>query len=50
MSLNRRVGRSKLVIIERDLDALKKGYLEKLYIVTFKKGLLPYYIPSYIFM
>ena len=50
MSLNRRVGRSELVIIERDLDAPKKGYLRKLYIITLKKGLLPYYALSYIFI
>ena len=50
MFLNIRVRRSKLVIIERNLDAFKKGYLEKLYITTLKKGLLPYYAPSYIFI
>jgi hypothetical protein len=37
-----RLGRSKLVIMNRDLDALKRSYSAKSYIDALTKGLLPY--------
>jgi hypothetical protein len=45
-----RLRRSKLVIIERDLEAKKKGYSGKSYIEALTKGLLPHYRPSQLFM
>jgi hypothetical protein len=35
--------RSKLVIMERDPDAKKRGYSGKSYMEALTKGLLPYY-------
>ena len=42
--------RSKLVIMNRDLYALKRGYSAKSYIEALTKGLLPHYRRSQLFM
>jgi transposase len=42
--------RSLLVIMERDLDAKKRGYTAKSYINALTKGLLPYWRRSHLFM
>jgi hypothetical protein len=34
--------RSKLIIMERDIDAPKRGYSSRSYIKALEKGLLPY--------
>ena len=46
---NRRVGRSPLIIMERDPDTQRQGYSLKLYTKTLEKGLLPSYLPRQIF-
>jgi transposase len=45
-----RARRSNLVIMERDLDAQKRGYSAKSYIEALTKGLLPHYRRSQLFM
>ena len=47
---NSRVGRSPLIIMERDPDAAKKGYSASSYTKTLTHGLLPQYRPGQIFM
>ena len=47
---NGRVGRSPLIIMERDPDAAKNGYSASSYIETLTRGLLPQYCPGQIFM
>jgi hypothetical protein len=47
---NGHVGRSELVIMERDFTAKKHGYSGDSYIQTLEKGLLPNYLPGHIFM
>jgi transposase len=42
--------RSKLVIMERDPDAKKRGYSAKSHMEALKKGLLPHYRRSQLFM
>jgi hypothetical protein len=42
--------RSKLVIMERDPDAKKRGYSAKSYMEALKKGLLPHYRRSQLIM
>ena len=42
--------RSKLVIMERDPDAKHNGYSAQSYIKALRKGLLPYYRRSQLFM
>jgi transposase len=42
--------RSKLVIMERDPDAKKRGYSAKSYMEALTKGLLPHYRRSQLFM
>jgi hypothetical protein len=45
-----RVGRSPLVIMERDTTSQRRGYSADSYISTLSDGLLPYYNPMDIFM
>jgi hypothetical protein len=47
---NSRVGRSPLVIIERDFKAKKKGYSGISYTNSLEEGLLPQYLPGHIFV
>jgi hypothetical protein len=49
VTLNSRVGRSPLIIIERDSNAKRNGYTSSLYIETLERGLLSYYRPGQIF-
>lgn len=49
VTLDRKVRRSKLVIIERDPTAKRNRYLLESYIRTLEKGLLPYYRPGQIY-
>jgi hypothetical protein len=42
--------RSKLVIMERDPEAKKRGYSAKSYMEALTKGLLPHYRRSQLFM
>ena len=47
---NGRVGRSPLIIMERDPDAAKNGYSASSYTETLTHGLLPQYCPGQIFI
>lgn len=46
---DRKVGRSELVIMERDPTAKRNGYSSESYIRTLEKGLLPHYRPGQIY-
>jgi len=50
VTLNRRVGRSELIIMERDQTAQRSGYSANSYVQTLRDGLLPNYRPGQIFM
>jgi hypothetical protein len=45
-----RAQRSRLVIMERDLDAPRRGYSTQGYIKALRKGLLPYWRHTQLFM
>jgi transposase len=47
---NGRVGRSPLIIMERDFESKKNGYSGRSYTQTLEEGLLPQYLPGHIFM
>jgi hypothetical protein len=47
---NGRVGRSELIIIERDNSTERSGYSSLSYIDTLRQGLLPHYRPGHIFV
>ena len=47
---NGRVGRSELIIMERDSQAARQGYTAQSYIDTLEKGLLPHYRPGQVFV
>jgi transposase len=47
---NGRVGRSPLIIMERDFESKKHGYSGKSYTNTLEEGLIPQYRPGQIFM
>ena len=47
---NGRVGRSELIIMERDQTAQRSGYSANSYVQTLRDGLLPNYRPGQIFM
>ena len=49
VTLNSRVGRSPLIIIERDSNIKRNRYTSSLYIETLERGLLSYYRPRQIF-